>query len=137
MGVPAMNKEESTNHMWFLVKMSFMLLLCLADLGLNSSLEFDDYTPTKKEIEENPNLDEGNAQNILVLIFGIQLVIQISTFLTLFLMMCDTYLFRVGLLGVLARQFRGVLLIHPAYIAFTMIIGGYRVTEVSERSERA
>lgn len=42
MGEPAMNKEESQNHMWFLVKMSFMLLLCLADMGLNSSLEFDE-----------------------------------------------------------------------------------------------
>ena len=36
----------------------------------------------------------------------------------------------MGLLGVLAKQFTGVLLAHPAYIAFTMIIGGYRVTEL-------
>jgi len=117
-----MNKEESQNHMWFLVKMSFMLLLCLADMGLNSSLEFDEYI--------SPDAAPENANNILVLMFGVQLVIQISTFLTLFLMMCDTYLFRVGLLGVLAKQFTWVLLSHPAYIAFTMIIGGYRVTEL-------
>lgn len=88
--------------------------------------------------------------------FGLQLVIQISTFLTLFLMMGDTYLFRVGLLGVLAKQvrtqvrprcacgpaphpshspyfqFTGVLLLHPLYIAYTMVLGGYRVTSLHD-----
>ena len=73
-----------------------------------------------------------NEKNILVLMFGVQIVIQICTFLVLFLMMCDTYLFRVGLLGVLAKQFTMVLLSHPAYIAFTMFIGGYRVIQLHD-----
>jgi len=98
-----------------------MVGLCLLDLGLNSSLEFDDF------IGANTSAD---AKNILVLLFGLQLVIQISIFLTLFLMMGDTYLFRVGLLGVLAKQFMGVLLLHPFYVAYTMALGGYRVSEM-------
>lgn len=44
--------------------------------------------------------------------------------------MGDTYLFRVGLLGVLAKQFTGVLLLHPFYIGYTMALGGYRVAEL-------
>ncbi|GMH65651.1 hypothetical protein TrLO_g14473 [Triparma laevis f. longispina] len=117
----SMDKQERGSHRWFLVKICFMLLLCLGDLGLNSSVEFDDFTKGDTST---------NAKNILVLVFGLQLVLQISTFLTLFLMMGDTYLFRVGLLGVLAKQFTGVLLLHPFYIGYTMALGGYRVAEL-------
>ncbi|GMI52162.1 hypothetical protein TeGR_g450 [Tetraparma gracilis] len=116
-----MTRGERGTHRWFLVKVFFMVLLCLCDLGLNSSLEFDDFVGS--------NTDD-DAKNILVLMFGLQMVIQISIFLTLFLMMGDTYLFRVGLLGVLAKQFTGVLLLHPLYIGYTMALGGYRVTEM-------
>mmetsp|Transcript_4166 Transcript_4166/g.7789 ORF Transcript_4166/g.7789 Transcript_4166/m.7789 type:complete len:201 (-) Transcript_4166:62-664(-) len=125
-GGASMDKQERGSHRWFLVKICFMGLLCLGDLGLNSSVEFDDFV--KGDTSDN-------AKNILVLVFGLQLVIQISTFLTLFLMMGDTYLFRVGLLGVLAKQFTGVLLLHPLYIGYTMLLGGYRVTELHKDVE--
>jgi len=95
-----------------------MIVLCLCDLGLNSSVEFDDFAPTV------------GRKNILVLVFGLQLVVQISIFLTLFLMMGDTYLFRVGLLGVLSKQFPTVLFLHPFYITYTLLLGGYRVSEM-------
>jgi hypothetical protein len=74
---------------------------------------------------------DQNARNILVLMFGFQVVIQISIFLTLFLMMCDTYLFRVGLLGILAKQFKFVLFVHPLYIICGAALGGYRVTDMT------
>jgi hypothetical protein len=48
-------------------------------------------------------------------------------FLALFLAMADTFLFRVGLLGVLTKKFRSVLLLHPIYLGFTIVIGIYRV----------
>ena len=41
----------------------------------------------------------------------------------------------VGLLGVLAKQFTGVLLLHPFYIAYTCLLGGYRVTEMHDNVE--
>mmetsp|Transcript_17074 Transcript_17074/g.35159 ORF Transcript_17074/g.35159 Transcript_17074/m.35159 type:complete len:202 (+) Transcript_17074:57-662(+) len=120
-GSEAMDRQERGSHRVFLVKTCLMIILLLSDMGLNSSVEFDDFV--KGDTSEN-------SKNILVLMFGLQLVVQISTFLVLFLMMGDTYLFRVGLLGVLAKQFTGVLLIHPFYIAYTMFIGGYRVNEM-------
>jgi len=42
-------------------------------------------------------------------------------------MLCDTYLFRVGLLGVLFSHFRLVLLLHPIYLLSTIFTDGYRV----------
>lgn len=103
-----------------------MVILCLLDLGINSSVEFDDFVGDSRD---------EDANNVLVLMFGLQLVVQVSIFLTLFLMMGDTYLFRVGLLGVLAKQFLGVLLLHPFYIGYTMLLGGYRVSEMTSDTD--
>jgi hypothetical protein len=35
--------DKPLDHRWFLLKMVSMGVFILADLGLNSSLEFDDY----------------------------------------------------------------------------------------------
>ena len=42
-------------------------------------------------------------------LFGLQVIVEISIFLVLFLATADTFLFRVGLLGVLIKTFRLVL----------------------------
>ena len=81
---------------------------------------------------------------------GVQIVVQISIFLVLFLAMADTFLFRVGLLGtliqlflfviiilliysfhlgILLKKFKKVLFLHPIYIALTLITGIYRVKQ--------
>lgn len=44
--------------------------------------------------------------------------------------MADTFLFRVGLLGVIMKKFRAVLLLHPIYLGFTLAIGVYRVNKL-------
>ena len=60
----------------------------------------------------------------------VHIIVQICIFLTLFLMLCDTYLFRVGLLGVLFSHFRLVLILHPIYLTITLLTDGYRVVSV-------
>ena len=60
--------------------------LHISQLHLTSSKYVKRQAVTDDGVEK-----DADANNILVLMFGVQLVIQISTFLTLFLMMCDTY----------------------------------------------
>ena len=52
---------------------------------------------------------------------GLEIVIQITIFLILFLGFTETYLFRVGLIGYLLKKFQGVLYIHPVYFIITII----------------
>ena len=45
--------------------------------------------------------------------------------------MADSFLFRVGLLGLLMKKFRTVLIFHPIYIAITVASGALRVKHLS------
>jgi hypothetical protein len=99
-------------------KVIVMILFLIMDLGLNSTLDYD-------------VLNDQRANNILLGVFGLQVVIQISIFLILFLATADTYLFRVGLLGILIRTITFVLILHPIYMALTIAVGSYRVRHLS------
>lgn len=99
-------------------KVIVMILFLIMDLGLNSTLDYD-------------ILNDESANNILLGVFGLQVVIQISIFLILFLAAADTYLFRVGLLGILIRTIFFVLCLHPIYMALTIAVGSYRVRHLS------
>jgi len=44
--------------------------------------------------------------------------------------MGDTYLVRVGLLGVLGSQFRSVFIAHISYSFLTFLLGGYRILKL-------
>jgi hypothetical protein len=100
-------------------------LLCL-DLALNSSLDYDNYD---SNIQSAKNWLEWNG-GVPSALLALQAIIQISIFLALFLAMADTFLFRVGLLGVIMKKFRAVLLLHPIYLGFTLAIGIYRVNKL-------
>lgn len=71
-----------------------------------------------------------NSQNSNVVrgMLFISIVVEISVFLILFLAMAETYIFRVGLLGLLLKQFRAVLICHVIYVTFTLLNGAYRYT---------
>lgn len=59
---------------------------------------------------------------------------QVLISLALFLMLCDTYLFRVGLLGILFTHFKHVLMLQPIYVIYTLFLDGYRVVSTSTKS---
>jgi hypothetical protein len=99
-------------------KLLVLFLLLVLDLGMNCSFDFDSYNLTGKDLITVPLV--------------IQLIIQISIFLVIFLSMAATYLFRVGLLGILIKKFRSVLLLHPLYIFLTLLTGSYRIYLLGE-----
>jgi hypothetical protein len=120
----AMNQSERRAHRWFLLKMVLLLVLCICDLAINSSVEFEDLIGNMKTGNRDVESEENDLLTIAV---AVHIIILISAFLTLFLMMGDTYLFRVGLLGVLARQFAWTLALHPFYLLYTILLSMYRV----------
>ena len=83
-------------------------------IGLNSVLDYDKFN--------NFNVGQKASQLLLGLL-GLQIVIEICVFLILFLTMADTFLFRVGLLGLLLKKFRSVLITHPIYLTLTIVAG--------------
>lgn len=129
--LPTHSTLESTNTTYGPnpYKLAAMFILILIDLGLNCSLDYDLYNADKTFIEDNPDLDWKGG--ILFALVGLQTIIQLSVFLALFLTMSDTFLFRVGLLGVLLKKFRSVLILHPIYFTITLIASTYRLRSIS------
>jgi hypothetical protein len=74
-----MARRGGSNH----GKVILMALFVLADIGFNSSLDYDTY---------NDSID----RNYKLGFFGLQVTLQICIFLTLFLAAADTFLFRIG-----------------------------------------
>ena len=68
-----------------------------------------------------------------VLAFGGQVFVQVSVFIVLFLLLCDTYPFRIGLLRELLTDFRPVLYCHPVYFIYTMVLGAWRNVRAQSR----
>jgi hypothetical protein len=99
-------------------KVAEMVGAICCDMALSSTLDFDSY---------NNDNNGALATRLLLGLFGLQAVVQISIFLILFLAMADTFLFRVGLLPLLMRKFRFVLIFHLINMAITVSCGAYRV----------
>ena len=103
-----------------------MISLLAVDLGLNTTLDYDNYSA---DLSTARNWLEWNG-GVPSALLALHCIVQISVFLALFLSMADTFLFRVGLLPVLMKKFRGVLILHPIYFIATLGIGIYRVNEL-------
>lgn len=99
-----------------------MISFLVVDLALNSILDYDLF---------NNQISVNNASHLLLGLLGFQTVVEISAFLILFVSMADSFLFRVGLLGLLMKKFRTVLIFHPIYIAITVASGALRVKHLS------
>lgn len=118
------DKEEEEAVRGSVSKIITMAFFLSIDLALNSILDYDPFNDQYN--------NHAKATHLLLGLLGLQIVIQISAFLVLFLAMSDTFLFRVGLLGLLIKKFRVVLILHPIYVALTLAQGFYRVKQLSE-----
>jgi hypothetical protein len=97
--------------------MSFFILL---DLALNSSVDYDTYS-------------QGKNDMLVLGLLGLQVITQICVFLVLFLTLADTFLFRVGLLGLLVRKIRVVLVFQVIYLIITVVTGLSRIKHYGAR----
>ena len=62
-----------------------------------------------------------------MLLCSIQFLGQMSSFTILFSILCDTFPFQIGLIGVLMERFTSVLLLNLIYIVLTLVSSGVRL----------
>lgn len=105
---------------WYVFKVIFVYILLLVDIFMNSSINSDDYG----------KLAQNDFWPILFLI--LQASCQVFIFLTLFLMMCGTYLMRMGLPGVMLADFKYLGVSQVIYLILTMVLGAMRVVRFQE-----
>lgn len=98
-----------SSHNKFIVMSIFLLI----DVALNSTLDYD-------------TLNDNNS-SIVLAFFGLQIIIQISVFLILFLTISDTFLFRVGLLDILLRKIYSLIIVQIVYFFLTILTGALRL----------
>lgn len=108
-GAPPRKRPDTNDHRRTNEGKTLILFgLLLTDLVLNSTLEYDEW-------DSYPTM------------FGIQVFIVICIFAVVFLMLCETYPFRVGLLDALLAEFKAIFWVHPLYVAMSLAVGLYRI----------
>mmetsp|Transcript_33137 Transcript_33137/g.56683 ORF Transcript_33137/g.56683 Transcript_33137/m.56683 type:complete len:185 (-) Transcript_33137:39-593(-) len=95
----------------------FLMALNVLDLWMNSSFEYDEF-------------EEVNQQIVVILFVLLQTFVQIFAFITMFLMLSNTYLFQVGIIGPLISNFKLTFAIHPIYMTSTVLLGIYRAGQL-------
>jgi hypothetical protein len=96
-----------------------MYFFILCDLTMNMLMDYDEVT---LELQNNMHLG----------FVGLQVVVEICIFLILFLATADTFVFRVGLLGVLLQAIQSTLILHPIYVVLTLVTGLRRVRHFND-----
>ncbi len=87
----------------YVSKVGIVLALCLADVVLNGISD------------DAPANGFRSSAAYLYGVIGAQLLIQLLNLLMIFMLFFGTYLFQVGLIGVLMKEFQGVLYVMPLY----------------------
>ena len=105
---------------YYIGKVAFVYVLVLVDIFMNSSANSDDYG----------TLARNDFWPILFLV--LQASCQVFIFLTLFLMMCGTYLMRMGLPGVMLADFKYLGIAQIVYLILTIILGAMRIARFQE-----
>lgn len=102
----------------FVAKASLIVVVCLLDLVLNA-------------LADDRPVASSRSQRLPQVWVGVQLGLQLMNAILLFMLFFGTYLFQVGLIGVLLREFRGVLaamaayaVLFSAYAAVKLVSGG-------------
>lgn len=98
--------------------------LYLVDVGFNSSLEYGDLP--------GQYASDKTCDSIVTFV---QVLLQITALINLFVLLGGTFLFRSGLFGMLYSHFHYVLLVHMLYICLTILLAVYRMDLLSSGSD--
>lgn len=93
-------------------KVAIIFVLTLVDLALNGTADHNDFS---------------SFRAYPAVIFGAQMLIQLLNLLMLFMLFFGTYLFQVGLISLLMKEFRATLYTLPAYGVLFVIYGGVKL----------
>lgn len=104
----------------YYIKLAMMALFICGDLFINSTAEYE-----ALNVDSSTSYDQMSQLQIILLISSI--LLQASIFSAFFLMLVDTFPFQVGLVGVVGKKFRYMLIAQVSYSAMTIIVGAMRL----------
>lgn len=106
----------------FLIKFALMISFIAGDAYLNSKAEYE-----AMELSGKPSgIDE--LSQLQMILFGTSVVLQLSIASSLFLILCNTFPFQVGVMFPFQKGvFRWLLVLQPAYIILSCAVGGMRM----------
>ena len=113
----------------YYIKLVMMSLFIVGDLFINSTAEYEALNITEdtthSSYENTTSYDQMSQLQIILL--GSSILLQASIFSAFFLMLVDTFPFQVGLVGVVGKKFRYMLIAQVWYSLMTIIVGAMRL----------
>lgn len=98
----------------YLSKLVLLYILVLLEIGINATADDND----------NPTAENWYP----FVLIAVQLLIQLLLFLLIFAALSGTYLFQVGLLGVLITEFKGMLVAIPSYLVVYLAYAAVKIS---------
>ena len=105
----------------YFTKIAVLAIFLLSDLTLNATTEFENFNYDKSNFEVDQIL------KVHILLCSFQLLCQMSSFTIIFSLLCDTFPFQIGLIGVLFQKFKSVIYLCVIYILMTLVLCSFRL----------
>jgi hypothetical protein len=115
-------KTSSNTNVIYFIKIFMVITFQVLDLVINSWCEF-------KNVHDGTSLSQSRRMNLVL--FTIQILMQLSCFTLVILLMCDTLPFRVGLVHIFLKRFGYMIITLGIYLFLTVLVGGIRLSSLS------
>ena len=120
--------------LWFYTKLAFIILFIAGDIYLNSKAEYEallQFDASKTTSHTNNTNEWAQLSQLQMLLFGCIIILQLSIASALFLILCNTFPFQVGLwYPFKAGVFKLFLILQPLYMILCCTVGGMRLVSI-------
>ena len=117
----SMDNDISPRKDLFYAKFALMIAFVAGDIYLNSKVEYE-------ALDANTSIDK--LSQLQIILFGCTILLQLSIASTLFLILCNTFPFQVGLWSPMLNSIsflQWLFFLQPLYMVLSCIIGGMRL----------
>jgi hypothetical protein len=119
---PVVDNEVHPQKNGFLIKFASMLSFIAVDAYLNSEAEYEAMELNGK----SSGIDE--LSQLQMILFGTTIVLQLSIASSLFLILCNTFPFQVGIVFPFQKGiFMWLFALQPVYMILSCAVGGMRL----------
>jgi hypothetical protein len=118
---PVVDNEMHPQKNGFYIKFALLISFLAADAYLNSKAEYE-----AMEMDGKSSIDE--LSQLQMVLFGSTIILQLSIASSIFLILCNTFPFQVGVMfPFLNGIFKLFLVLQPAYMILSCAVGGMRL----------
>ena len=127
--------QQESPRDWYYIKLAMMAVFIFGDLFINSKAEYEvlrvnEDTTSQQQLDFHGSTPFEEIRQFQIILFGCSILLQASIFSAFFLILVNTFPFQVGLLGVVGKQFKHMLMAQGVYSLMTIIVGAMRLVSV-------